>query len=125
LALLVTVYLWAAEQPVSGAGHQTLIASEKTANIVAESAIPFSPAVSDEASHLVKTGGVPGLGNKLRPREHRIRLDIPQHRRARQQIARLVPRQDRREIEAEAVDVHLFHPIVETIHDHPADNGMI
>ena len=59
------------------------------------------------------------------PSKRRIGLDIPQHRRARHQIARFVAAEDRRQIEPEAVYVHRLDPVAETVHDHPADDGMI
>ena len=40
-------------------------------------------------------------------------------------LARLIAIEDRRQVEAEAIHVHLFHPIAEAVHDHPADDGMI
>ena len=40
-------------------------------------------------------------------------------------MARLVARQDRREIEAEAVDVHLRHPIAQAILDQPAHDRLV
>ena len=40
-------------------------------------------------------------------------------------MARRVAGQDRRQVEAEAVDVHLLDPVAQAVHDHPADDRMI
>src|SRR5258705_1417604 len=82
LTILVTVNLRAAKQPVGKVSHRTVIATEKAANIVAKPAIPFPPTVSDEISHLIKTGCIPSLSNKLRAREKGGRINIPKHWRA-------------------------------------------
>src|SRR2546422_1913827 len=125
LAFLVTINLRAAKQPVSKGCHRPLVATKKAANIVAEPAIPFPPTVPDEATDLVQAARVPGLSDELCARERRVRLDIPQHWRARHPITPLVAIEDRCQIEPEAIHVHRFNPIAKTIHDHPADDGMI
>ena len=125
LALLVAVERRAADQAVGEALDRAVVAAEEAADIVAEAAVPFLPAVADEAADLVQAGGVPRLGDELRAGQHRVRLDVPQHRRVRHHVARLVAVQDRRQIEAEAVDVHLLDPVAEAVDDHPADDRMI
>ena len=101
------------------------VAAEEAADIIAESPVPLLPTVADEAAHLVQPGRVPGLGDELGARQRRVRLDIPQHRRIRHQLARFIARQDGREIETEPVHVHLLDPIAEAVHDHPADDRMV
>ena len=88
LALLVPVDLGAADQPVRDPRHRARLAAEEVADVVAEPAVPLLPAVADEAADLVETRRVPRLGNELRARERRIRLDVPQHRRVRQRLTR-------------------------------------
>src|SRR5215472_7493158 len=58
LAFLVTVNLGAAEQPVREAWHETLVAAEEAADIVAKSSVPLPPTVADEAPDLVEAGRV-------------------------------------------------------------------
>ena len=36
-----------------------------------------------------------------------------------------VARQDRRQVEPEAVDVHLLDPVAQAVHDHPADDRVV
>ena len=40
-------------------------------------------------------------------------------------LAGLVARQDRREIEAEAVDMHLGHPVAQAVLDQPAHDRLV
>src|SRR5439155_15300208 len=105
LAVLVAVQRRAADQTVGKALDRAFFATEKAADIITEPPVPLPPAVPDEAPDLVQTRRIPGLGDELRARERRVRLDIPQDRRARHHVARLVALQDRREIEAEAIHV--------------------
>jgi hypothetical protein len=72
LALLVAEDLGAADQPVGEAGCRSRIAPEEAASIVAESSVPFLPAVADEAADLVKSCGVPRLGDHLRVGQHGV-----------------------------------------------------
>ena len=53
------------------------------------------------------------------------RLDVPEHRRVGHRLAVLVARQDRREVEAEAVDVHLLDPVAQAVEDQPADDRAV
>ena len=125
LALLVAVERRAADQAIGKPLDRAFLAAEEAADIVAEASVPFLPAVADEGAYLVQAGGIPRLGDELRPRQHRVRLDIPQHRRVRHHVARLVQLQDRCEIEPEAIHVHHVDPVAQTVHDHPPHDGMI
>ena len=97
----------------------------EAAHVVAEPAVPLLPGVADEAADLIEAGRVPRFGDQLGAGQQRIRLDVPEHRRVRQRMARLVARQDRREIEAEAVDVHLGHPVAQAVLDQPAHDRLV
>jgi hypothetical protein len=125
LALLVTVQRRAADQAVNKPPDRAFFAAKEAAHIVAEASVPFLPAVAGEGAHLVEARGIPRFGDQLRPRQRRVGLDVPQHRRARHHRARLVPLQDRRQIEPEAVHVHRVDPVPEAIHDHPPHDGVI
>src|SRR5262249_13594376 len=80
-AALMGVDLGAPHNPVRDTRHRAIHAAEKIADIISESSVPLLPTVSHEASHLIKTGRVPGLGNHLGTCEHGVGLDVPQHRR--------------------------------------------
>src|SRR5208283_1925089 len=60
--------------------HRAPVPLHEAAHIVAVSAVPFPPAVADEASYLIETGRIPCLGNQFSAGENRIRLDIPENR---------------------------------------------
>src|SRR5215472_2338656 len=111
LAFLVCVDFRAAHNSVRDPPYRMRLAPEERADIVAESAVPLLPAVADEAADLVEAGCVPSLGDKLRPGQRRVALNIPQDRRVRYRIARRVARQNRSEIEAESVHVHFRDPV--------------
>src|SRR4029079_8677128 len=106
-AFLVAVDVGAADEPAGEARDRARVPLEKAADVVAEAAVPLLPGIADEAADLIETGRVPGFGDQLRSGEQRIGLDVPEDWRARQRIAGLVARQDRRQVEAEAVDMHL------------------
>ena len=59
------------------------------------------------------------------PARRRVRLDIPEDRRVRHRMPRVVAGQDRRQVEPKAVDVHLLDPVAQTVHDHPADDRLV
>src|SRR5262249_48966279 len=125
LALLVAVDLGAADDPVRHAPHRPVLAAEEVADVVAESAIPLLPGVPDEAPDLVETGRVPRLGNELRAGEGRVGLDVPEYRRVRQRLTVRIAGEDRRQVEAEAVDMHFLDPVAETVHDHPPNHRVV
>ena len=59
------------------------------------------------------------------PASSGVRLDVPEHGRRRHGVAGRIAREDRGEIEPEAVNMHLADPIAQAIDNHPANNGMI
>src|SRR5262249_42752738 len=122
---LVPVYLRATEYAVGQAPHCTLFAAEEAADIVAEPAVPLLPTVPNEAADLIQAGSIPRLGDELRARQDRVRLNIPQHWWVRQRLTRGIACQDRGEVETESVHVHGFDPIPQTVHDQTPDDGMI
>ena len=125
LSLLVPVEVGAAEQPGRHLRYRAAVALPEAADVVAEAAVPLLPGVSDEASHLVEPRGVPRLGDQLRAREHGIRLDVPQRGWPWHGLSRFVAREDGGEIEAEPVDVHLFHPVAQAVLDQPPHDRVI
>src|SRR5258708_3147975 len=85
LALLATVDLRAAEQPIAKWRERIVIPTEKAAHIIAKSPIPLPPIIPKEAAHLVQARRVPRLGDQFCARKHGSRVDIPQDRRCARQ----------------------------------------
>src|SRR4029453_3312653 len=80
LPLLVAVDIGTAEQPIGERPDRALVAPEETADVASKPSVPFPPAVADERPDLVKATGIPRLGDELRPRQRRVRVDVPQDR---------------------------------------------
>ena len=125
LALLMAVNLGAADQPVGEAPERALRAAQEIPRVVAEPSVPLLPTVAHKVAHLVKAGSIPGLGDELGARQQGVRLDVPDHRRTGHHVARGVTREDRGEIEAEAVHMHLGDPVAEAVQNEAADDGMV
>ena len=125
LALLVGIDLGAAGQAVGHARHRARLTAEEAPDIVAEPPVPLLPAVAHERADLVQAGGIPGLGDELRAREHRVRLDVPQDGRTRHRVTRGAAREHRGEIEPEAIHVHRLDPVAKAVHDHPPDDRLV
>jgi hypothetical protein len=79
--------------------------------------------VAGEAAHLVEAAGVPGLGDQLGAGQGRVGVDVPDEGARAHGLAALVARQDGRQVEAEAVDVHLLHPVAQAVEDHARTTG--
>ena len=73
---------------------------------------------------LIGAGGIPGLGDELGVAEDRILGDALQQGRVGQHAAVAIAAEHRGEIEAEAVDVHLHHPVAQRVEDEVADDRM-
>src|SRR5262249_35098036 len=102
-----------------------VISLDKGANIVAELAVPFLPAIAVKTADLIKTCGIPGFGYQLDVGENRVGFDVPEDRRGRHRTALLFPRQDRGEIKAKPVDMHLAYPIAEAVEDQSPNDRFI
>jgi len=85
---------------------------------VAVLAVPLGPQ-RREAAHLVAAlAHVPRLGDQLDLADHRVLVDQVEERG--EPVDRVeLPGQRRGEVEAEAVDVHLEHPVPQRVHDQP------
>jgi hypothetical protein len=95
---------------------RAVAAQPEGARGVAEAVVPLQPAAR-EAAHLVAAGAdVPGLGDQLDAGQHRVL----QHGALKKGPSRSKPviaaAQHRRQVEAEAVDVHLLHPVAQAVH---------
>src|SRR5262249_3893332 len=125
LPLLVAVDVGAPEEPGCDMGYHPLVALDEAPDIVSESAVPFLPAVANEASYLIESGRIPRFRDELRAGQQRIRFDIPEDRRVGQRMTGRIAREDRREVETEPVDVHLGHPVAQAVLDHPAHDRLV
>src|SRR5690606_30136770 len=94
--------------------HLPLIATPKAASAVAVAAVPLRPPRRKAAQAVAAGSQIPRLGDELHAREHRILLDGGKKPREAVELEG-VTRQRRREVEAEAVDVHLRHPVAQAI----------
>src|ERR1700733_2933729 len=124
-ALFVAIYLMAAEQAIGKMLQSAFVAAEETTHVIAKAPIPFPPAISNETANLIESSRIPCLGNHFCPGECRIGLDIPKDRWIRHDVAARIARENRREIEAIPVHVHLLYPIADTVDDQSAHNRMI
>ena len=69
-------------------------------------------------AELVAAGpDVPRLGDQLDPRQHRVLADDGEERPGLLEAGRATS-QCRGQVEAEAVDVHLLHPVAQRVRDH-------
>ena len=101
------------------------VALHEGPDVVTKPAVPFLPTVAEEGADLVEAGGVPRFRDQLDVGEHRVRLDVPEQRRRGHRAAPLVAAQDRGQIEAEAVHVHLGDPVVEAVENQPAHDRLV
>ena len=105
--------------------HRVGVALDEAAHSVAITSVPDRPAIADERADLVKTSCVPGFSDDLGPGQHRVGVDVPQDGRVFHGLAVLAARQDRGEIEAKPIHMHLLHPVAQAIHDHSAHDGVV
>src|SRR6478752_87025 len=78
--------------------------------------IPLGPANRKVADLIPARAYVPRLGDELHVGQGRILVDDVEERRELVDVVQLA-REDWREIEPEAVDVHVVHPVAQRIHD--------
>src|SRR6516165_12429190 len=92
----------AASQSGGNSADQTRVAFHKTADVIAETAVPLSPTVAREVPDLVQSRCVPGLGHDLRVQQAFGKLDTPHHGWIGQRRAILPAGQDGALVKAEA-----------------------
>ena len=97
------------------------MAAPEVAHVVAEPPVPLRPRGPEAADLVALAGGVPGLGDQLDRREHRVRGDVGEQRRGRVEAAAAGSSQGRGEVEAEAVDAHRRHPVAQGVDDQAPD----
>ncbi len=104
---------------------RVLIPLHKPADIIPKTPIPLRPTVPDKRPDLIEARGIPRFGDDLRPREDGVGFDLPQDRRVAERVPIFIAGHDRSEVEPEPVYVHLTHPIPQTVHDQPPDDGVV
>ena len=96
-------------------GQGALGRAPEVAHRVAVAAVPLAPAGREVADPVAAGADVPGLGDQLDAREHRVLAHRGQEQRVGVELAR-APAERGRQVEAEAVDVHLLHPVAQRVH---------
>ncbi len=94
---------------------QSVVALPVGAHRVAVLVVPLGPAGREVADLVAAGAEVPGLGDQLDVGQHRILADDVEERAEPVDVVQLAGER-RREVEAEAVDVHLGHPVAQRIH---------
>ena len=92
------------------------VAPPEAADGVAVLAVPLRPAHREVADLVAAFAEVPGLGDQLDLGDDRVLVDDVEERRQAVDVVELA-RQRGGEVEAEAVDVHLEHPVAQAVHD--------
>ncbi len=109
-----------------GSPREVAVALEEAAHIVAVFSVPLSPAVPRrEAADLIKSAGVPRLGDKLGVAEDRVKGEALEQRRLIHRRAVLVASENGGEVEAEAVDLIFGYPIAQAVLDEVAHDRVV
>ena len=106
----------AAGEAVGELGERLIGAAPEVAHAVAVLAVPFRPQRREVADLVAAFADVPRLGDQLDLADDRILLNDVEERRQPIDVVQLA-RQRRREVEAEAVDVHVDDPVAQAVHD--------
>ena len=116
-APVVGVQVGRAGQPVAEVAHPDPLAGPERAHGVPVLAVPLRPQWRELAHLVAALAEVPRLGDELHPRDDRVLVDDVEERR---QLVHVVERagQRRGQVEAEAVHVHLGHPVAQRVHQH-------
>ncbi len=110
------VQIAAAREAVANLADAAAVPPPERPHRVAEAPVPLGPAHREVPDLVAALADVPRLGDELHVREVRRLVDQREERR---QLVDLVElsRERRREVEAEAVDVHLRRPVPQGVHD--------
>ena len=103
------VEVGAAGEAVGELGERLIGAAPEVAHRVAVLAVPLRPQRREVADLVAALADVPRLGDELHLADDRILLDEVEERRQPIDVVQLA-RERRRQVEAEAVDVHLDAP---------------
>ena len=92
------------------------LAAPEVAHRVAVLAVPLRPLRGEVADLIAAGPDIPRLGDQLHLRDDRVLLHEVEERRQAIDLVELA-RERRGQIEPEAVDVHLEHPVAQRVHD--------
>jgi hypothetical protein len=124
-SVLVPINIIAAGNTLGHIPHQTRIATDKTADHIAIAAVSLSPAQAGKRSHLIKTRSIPGFSNHWHLIKRIRKFDAPGQRQVGLRSAVFAAGKDAGKIEEKTVNVHLFNPIFQTMHNELRDQRMI
>ncbi len=110
------VQVGAAGEAVAELGHGVVGAPPEVADLVAVLAVPLRPQRREVADLVAALADVPRLGDELHLADDRVLLDEVEERRQLVDVVQLAG-QGGGQVEAEAVDVHLVHPVAQAVHD--------
>ena len=99
-------------QPQRKLAARALPLDPELAHRVAEAVVPFEPGVREAAQLIAAGADVPGLGNHLQARQQRVLRQGNEERRVAVEALVAAP-EHRRQIETEAVDMHLGGPVTQ------------
>ena len=120
------VQVGTAAQPRRQVGDRAGVAAPEAAHVVAVTAVPLRPAAAErEVADLVKSAGVPRLGDQLGVAEDALLGDHLDDGRLHQHVALVVASHDGGQVEAQAVRVHVGHPEAQAVHQQLADDGVV
>ena len=105
-----------AGEPVAELGHGVVGAPPVVAHLVAVAAVPLRPQRGEVADLVAALAHVPGLGDELHLGDDGVLLDEVEEGRELVHVVQLA-RQRRGQVEAEAVDVQVLHPVAQRVHD--------
>ena len=104
-----------AGDPVGELAETGRVAGPRVADAVAVAAVPLGPLRGEVADLVAALADVPWLGDELQAADHRVLLDQVEERAQPVDLVQAA-RQCGRQIEAEAVDVHLRGPVAQAVH---------
>src|SRR6266480_2714999 len=111
---MMFVEVGAAGESISHLTNATFVAFPKTPDRVAIFAIPFRPGHREVAHLIAAFSDVPRFCDQFHLREYRVLLNYLE--KWMQSVeSRMIARQFGREIESKSVDVHLLHPVPQTV----------
>src|SRR5277367_3930568 len=110
-AVVPLIQIGAAAQPSREKADHALVAAPELAHVVAVAAVPLAPAPAErKTADLVETDCVPRFGDQLGVGKHAVFRDHLDDRRLDEDVALRIAPQNRSEVEAQAVDMHLTDP---------------
>ena len=104
-------------QPLRELTSRAVASQPEGARGVAEAVVPLQPAAREVAELVAAHADVPGLGDPLHAREHRV-LQHGLEERGIALEAMVAASEHRRQVEAKAIDMHLLDPEAQAVHHH-------